>query len=236
MSLLLLFHGSLAGPVNADLAVTEADDTLSASATIGIIANVATTETDDVASASGTVEIVVSAAITEANDTLSSSATLALAATLAIVERGDIPSVSGTVDIVGSFAATEEDDSLSVSANLIVSAFLAVTERDDTLSASALMPIWYPRRGGDDEWARYEQRQREWDEQLRQIIDRSWRIANGEIDPITFEPIPPPDYSPVIGELINQALTLDQARAEAFMAEQERRQEEEAISILLLAA
>lgn len=237
MSLLLLFHGTLpAGPIDASLSVTETNDTLAASATVEIIANVAATETNDVASASGTVDIVASAAITEANDTLSSSATLAIAGSAGATEGDDVPSVSGTVDLVGSFTATEENDSFSASSNLIVDSSLAVTEEDDTLSASALMPIFYPRRGGDDEWARYEQRQIEWQEQLRRIIDRSWRIANGEIDPVTFEPIPPPDYSAVIGELINQALSLDQARTEAFMAEQERMQEDEAISILLLAS
>lgn len=81
-----------------------------------------------------------------------------------------------------------------------------------------------------------ERREQKWKDDLRKIIDQSWRIADGEIDPVTFEPIPPPDYSAVIDELKRQAFALDQARAGAFIAEQERLQSDEAIAVLLLAA
>ncbi|QIG49561.1 hypothetical protein G5V57_18695 [Nordella sp. HKS 07] len=130
----------------------------------------------------------------------------------------------------------EQGDIIDASGAVGIAASLSIAEEEDTLSLSALMPTWYLRRGGDDAWVQYECRQREWEEQLRLIIDRSWRIANGEINPITFEPIPPPDHSAVVGELIHRALTLDQARTEAFIAEQERLQEEEAIAILLVAS
>lgn len=224
------------GPVNADLAVTEANDTLAALVTLDLLGALAATEADDVPSAASVLAITASTFGTEADDTLAADATLAIVGNVSLAEGDDAPSAAGALDIVATLAAVEQDDGIAASANLIVGASLAVTEEDDALSASALMPILYPRRGGDDEWAKYERRQREWDEQLRQIIDRSWRIANGEIDPVTFERIPPPDHSAVVGELINQALTIDQARAEAFMAAQERFQEEEAIAILLVAA
>lgn len=236
MSLLLLFTGSVAGPVTGNLAATEANDTPSVLAAVGIAASLAETEANDVASATGAVAVAGAAAIAEADDTLGATSALPIAGIVASIEGDDVPSTSGALDIVGSLAAVEQDDILVLSGAVGIVASLAITEEDDTFSASALVPILYPRRGGNDEWAKNEQRQRKWDEQLRRIIDRSWRIANGEIDPITFEPIPPPDYSAVIGELINQALSLDQARAEAFMAEQERMQEEEAIAVLLLAA
>jgi len=226
------------GPVNADFNVVEADDTLTATVTLDLFGNLSATEADDVPSAAGALSIAASAFITEADDTLAADTTLDIVASVALTEGNDVPSASGTVDIVAAFSAVEDDDSISASANLIVSAFLTITEEDDTLSASALMPIVYPRRGGIDEQEQeeFERRKRRWKDDLGRIVDRSWRIANGEIDPVTFQPIPPPDFSAVIDELKRQALALDQERAAAFVAQQEQMQEEEAIAVLLLAA
>lgn len=236
MSLLLLFNGGVIGPIEGEFTVSEANDTLSALVSVGIAAEAEATEAGDAASAAGTAALAGSTGSTETGDAGTATAALAIVAVMAAIEGDDVPSVYGALDIVSSLAATEQGDIIGAASAVDIFATLTVAEEDDTLFTSALMPIWYPRRGGDDEWARYERRQREWEEQLRRIIDRSWRIANGEIDPITFEPIPPPDYSAVTGELISQALTLDRARVEVFIAEQERLQEEEAISILLLAA
>lgn len=237
MSLLLLFHGSPpAGPVSGNLVVAEANDILSASGTLPLNGALATTEADDVGTASGVAAIAASTFTTEADDTGVATATLSLAASLSLSEGSDFPSAGGMVGIVGSLAGVEQDDAIAVQGALGNAGTLAIAEQDDTLAASALVPVWYPRRGDDDRWSEYERRQVEWQDQLRWIIDRSWQVAHGEIDPITFETIPPPDYSAVIGKLINQAITLDQARVEAFVVEQKRLQEEEAISILLLAA
>lgn len=222
--------------VNADLNVTENDDTLSASGGVEIQALLAATEANDVPSASGALQVTASAFITEQDDVGASTGTLSISGSVVVTEGDDVPSASGTVDVVGSLAVVEDDDTLSAQGLLGIEATLAITEDDDTLSAEAQMPILYPRRGGDEEWAKYERHQIEWEQQLRQIIDRSWQIANGEIDPVTLLPIPPPDFSAVIDELMRQAVEIDQARAEAFIAEQERLQEEEAISLLLLAA
>lgn len=236
MSLLLLFPSSLAGPVNADFNVIEADDTLVTSAALDLFGNLAVTESGDVATAAGAVTITASAVAAEGDDTLGASAMLVIVANLAITEDDDAPSTAGALEIIASIATVEGDDSITTSANLIVGGFLTITEEDDTLSAEALMPIWYPHRGGDEEWARYERRQIEWEQQLRRIINRSWQIVHGEIDPITFLPIQPPDYSAVIEELMGKIKALDKTRVEAFIAEQEQLQEEEAISILLIAA
>lgn len=222
--------------VNADLAVTEADDSVSASSGLEIQASLSSTEAGDVPTAAGALQVAAASFITEGDDTSAATATLALSGSLAVTEGADVPSASGTVDIVGAAAIAEADDTLDGLGALAIEASLTVTEEDDTLSASALMPILYPRRGGDEEWARYERRQIEWEQQLRRIIDRSWQIANGEIDPVTLLPIPPPDYSTVVDELMRQALALDQERTAAFIAEQERMQEEEAIAVLLLVA
>lgn len=230
--------GSLtsAGPIEGTLSIVEADDTLVASVTLDLTGNLAATEVDDVATVVGALQVTGSVFATEDDDGFSATATLAIAGMVAATEGDDVPSASGTVDVVGTLVATESDDTLAASGLLGIEASLSVTEEDDTLTADALMPIWYPRRGGTEDQDHYEQRQIEWEQQLRRIIDRSWQIAHGEIDPVTLLPIPPPDYRAVIDELMRQAVALDQARVEAFIAEQEQMQEEEAISLLLLAA
>lgn len=223
--------------VNADLNVTEADDTLSATGGVEIQASLAATEANDVPSATGALQVTASAFITEQDDVGASTGILSISGSVVVTEGNDVPSASGTVDIVGSLAVVEGDDTLSAQGHLDIEASLAITEEDDTLSAQAQMPIVYPRRGGvDEDQEEFERRKRKWKEDLGRVIDRSFRIANGEIDPITFEPIPPPDYTAVIDELKRQALALDHERAAAFVAQQEQLQEEEAIAILLLAA
>lgn len=236
MSLVLLFAGGQIGPIQGDLSIAEANDDLTASCSLPVSGSVGSVEANDVATAAGALVITAQVYVDESDDVGTASATLPIAGLATVTEDDDVHSLWGTIAVVGSIAFAEENDGFSAQGATNIAALLAANEEDDAFSASALMPIWYPRRGGDDEWARYERRQIEWQEQLRRIIDRSWQIANGEIDPVTFLPIPPPDYSAVVGEMINQALAVDQARTEAFIAEQERLQEEEAISILLLAA
>lgn len=235
MSLLLLFAGAVVGPVNADLTFNEQDDTVSSTTTLDLIATLAVTEADDVASGAGTVDIVATAAITEAHDTVTAAATIEITATAAITEGGDVPSAAGTVDIVGSLALTEGDDAIAAAATIEILAVAVINEGDDTFEASAIMPVFYPRRGGVDDREEYECWLRQWEESLRRIIDRAFAIAAGEIDPITGEPIPPPDHSPVIAAMLDQALSLDRRRVEAFMAEQRRLEEDDAMAVLLLA-
>lgn len=236
MSLLLLFAGGPIGPIQGDLTIIEFNDGLTASSSLPVSGSTGSIEVDDVATSAGALVITAQAFVGEVDDTGVANAMLSLAGIVTIAEGDDVPSTKGTVAVVGSAASVEESDRSLMQGAVGVGAYLAAIEEDDLLSVSALMPIWYPRRGGSDEWAHNEQRQIEWQEQLRRIIDRSWKVAHGEIDPVTFLPIPPPDYSSVIEELRRQALALDQTRIQAFVEEHERLQEEEAISILLLAA
>ena len=245
------------GSIHGTADITEADDTVSATGKLAIAGTLSVTEANDTLASAGTLPIVGMASLTEAGDTLTAIGTLALKGTASITEAGDTLNSAGVLPIVGTLSRTEADDTLSAVGALAIKGALSVveqddtltgigalairgtlsvTEADDTIAATGLMPIFYPRRGGWDERLEFERRQRQWEEDLRRIIDRSWRIANGEIDPITFEPIPPPDYSPVIGTLLDQALSLDRQRVETFIAEEQRRQEDDAIAILLLAA
>jgi hypothetical protein len=222
------------GPVNATLAIAESDDVLDAAAALDVTATAATTEVNDGASSAGTLDLAGAGLFAEADDAVAGMATLDVTATVATAEADDGPSAAGVVQVTAALAITETDDALSSDAAIAIIAAGVMLESDDDVSASALMPIFYPRRGGFDDREDYERWLKQWHEQLRRIIDRSFKIANGEIDPITFEPIPPPDYSPVIGAMISQALSIDQARTEAFMAEQRQLQEDDAIALLLL--
>ena len=236
MSLLLLFAGGPVGPIEAVLSIIEANDGLIASCSLSLSGATGLVEGDDAATSAGVLASTASSFIAEDDDAAATTAVLAIVGMAAVTEGNDVASASGAAAIVGSIAVIEENDAFSVEGAIGIDAAFTATEEDDALSISALMPIWYPRRGGDDEWARYERRQIEWEQQLRQIIDRSWQIANGEIDPVTFEPIPPPDYDAVVDELVRQALAVDQDRVQVFIAEQERQREEEAIAVLLVAA
>ena len=232
----LAAFSAFVGLVNGIASITEANDTLSATATLAIKGTASITEAGDTVSATGTIGLNGTVSITEANDTLAASATLAIKATLSATEASDTLAAAGTLPITGVLSVTEQNDTTGGAGAVAIIGTLSITEADDTLASSALMPIFYPRRGGWDERQEFERRQREWQENLRRIIDRSWRIANGEIDPITFEPIPPPDYSIINAVLAVQQQALDHQRTEAFIAEAQRRQEDDAIAILLLAA
>lgn len=104
-----------------------------------------------------------------------------------------------------------------------------------TIGAAPAPPTIIRHGGGDRK--DYQTRQQESREELQRIIDQAWRIANGEIDPITLEaipPPPPPDYSLVQDALAAQAINEDQQRIEAFISAQERMRQDEAIAVLLL--
>ena len=222
--------------IKGTLSATEANDTLGATGTLPIVGTVSITEVGDTLSTVGTVALKGTASITEANDTLAATATIAIKGTLSVTEANDTLAATGTLPITGILSITEQNDSAGGAGAVAIIGTLSATEADDTLAAASQMPIFYPRRGGWDERLEFERRQREWQENLRRIIDRSWRIANGEIDPITFEPIPPPDYSIINAVLAQQQQALDRQRIETFMAAEQRRQEDDAIAVLLLAA
>jgi hypothetical protein len=245
------------GPISGLVDITEANDTLSATGTLAIKGTLSSTEAADTLVSTGTLALKGTASLTEAADTVSATGTLALKGVAAITEAHDVLAAAATLAIKGTLSSTEANATLAATGVLPIKGTVSVTEADDTVvaagalalkgvvsitlgdvtvSADSQMPILYPRRGGWDERQEFERRQREWQENLRRIIDRSWRIANGEIDPITFEPIPLPDYSIINAALAAQAMAIDRQRAEAFIAEAQRRQEDDAIAILLLAA
>lgn len=107
------------GGITATAAITEADDTGSASAALAIGAVHAGIEADDILAAAAVLPIAATAAVTEADDTLAASATV-----------GD-PVITASAEI------TEADDTGSASAALAIGAVHAGIEADDILVATA---------------------------------------------------------------------------------------------------
>ncbi|WP_162918573.1 hypothetical protein [Taklimakanibacter deserti] len=241
--LLLLFAGATASASVGSLSVTEANDTSSATATLLIKGAASPTEAGDTLSSAAALLIKGTFAASEASDTPASAGVLPITGTLSLTEAGDTLSAQGAGQplTTGSLDLAEADDGLSAAAALSITGTISVAEAGDTLAATAAVadapaPLVFAHVGGDDPRLIRERRQREWREELRRIIDRSFLVASGIIDPVTTQPIPSPDYSAVIDGLLAQALLVDRERREAFIAERERLQEEEAFAILLLAA
>jgi hypothetical protein len=88
------------GAIDATLAATEQDDTLTATAAVAITATAAITEQDDTLTAAGQVTITATAAITEQDDTLTATATTggAITATLVVTEQDDTLAATAVVD------------------------------------------------------------------------------------------------------------------------------------------
>lgn len=126
--------------INAHAAVTEADDTLSATA-IGPNGSLAITEANDTVSAAGVASLSGSLAITEANDTVSSAAAIALKATGAVTEADDSVSGAGALAVHGTLTQTEADDSVSAVGVLSIKGTETVTEADDAISAAGVLAV-----------------------------------------------------------------------------------------------
>jgi hypothetical protein len=153
------------GPsITATLSLTEAADTVTASATVATHAALSATEASDSRTITAAVGIAASAALTEASDSITSSAAARIAASLTksqaahtisatgtiathgaltCTEAADTIAASGTVAIVGSLTRIEAADTVSASGYVRspITATVSVTESDDTISAAAAVAI-----------------------------------------------------------------------------------------------
>jgi hypothetical protein len=109
------------GTITATAAITEAPDTLAASAAIKIQATAAITEEPDTIAAAASIKIQAAATTTEDPDTQTATATIKIQATATITEAADTLDSAATVVTPGG--------SINAAAN--------ITEADDTLSATA---------------------------------------------------------------------------------------------------
>ena len=240
MSLLLLFRSDPGGPLSGTVSVTEADDTVAAAAGLALGATASMAEAGDTVSALATLAIKGTLSASLANATLAATGTLALKGAASVTEAGDSVSSSAALAIRGTVGVAQADDIVAATGGTgAITGSLGAMLADVTASSSVALaqaPIVIAHGGGADDREEYERWLRNWQDDLRSTIDRAWKIANGEIDPLTLEPVPPADLASLTSalELIGQAR--DQAATDAFMAEEARLQEEEAIAMLLLAA
>lgn len=224
--------------------ITEASDTLSSAVTLLIKGTASPAEAGDTLSSTATLLIKGTLSTTEASDTLAATGVLPITGTLSVTEAGDTLSAQGAGQPVttGTLDVTEADDSLSATAALAITGTASLTEADDAVSAEATVsdqPIIAVRRFAydprhDKDRKEFERQQQDWQEDLRRIIDQAWDTA-------TTEPPPLPEPEPLDLSFINEALAQaqaaqDQANIDAFIADQQRLQEEEAIAVLLLAS
>lgn len=102
-----------ASGVSGTIAVTNANDTASASGTTTVVGTSATTNANDAGSASGTTTVVGTSATTNANDTPSASGTVGGGAdgTIDVTNENDTANASGWAGTVtGTIAVTNADD------------------------------------------------------------------------------------------------------------------------------
>lgn len=230
--------GSAVPTIHADLAIGEAGDALSATSAVLIAGRLSAAEAADTIAATGVLPLTGSLSQIEARDDPASAGILPLAAAAAPTEANDTSAAAGAIDLAASAAITESDDTLAAASSAPVRARLSITEDDDTVLSSFWPVLRFRPRGGpwpvhDGEpgWSR-----RDWERDLRRIIDEAWRIANGEIDPVTRNELPPPDLSAVHDALAALADKRAGEHVSRVVADRERRAEEEAVALLLLAA
>ncbi len=118
------------------VAVTEANDTGAAAGWHTISGTAAVTEAADTSTASGAETFTGTVAVTEANDTSSASGAETFTGTSAQTEANDTGSASGWHTISGTSAQTEANDTGAASGTLTITGTVAVTEADDTSTAS----------------------------------------------------------------------------------------------------
>ncbi len=235
MSLLLLYNS--ADVIIGNAVVAEANDTANSSAKLGIIAQAGVTDVADILTASATPAIKATLSQAEAADALDGQARLPVQIHASLIEAADMPVSAGAIALAGSAAIAEADDASAGAGAVAITAGAALIELDDTVIAQTFMgrvPLPY-RKGGDGDWKRHE-REKRWRDDLRRIIDEAWRIAGGEIDPVTRAELPPSDLSRIRVVLSRKADRKDFERAMAIAAAREQHARDEAIAVLLLAA
>ena len=121
--------------------VTEADDTLAATAALKIQATESSTEANDTLAATGTIKIQATASITEAGDTLAATGALKIQATASITEDADTVSSTAALKIQATESSTEADDTAAATAALKIQGTSSPTESDDTVAATAAVAI-----------------------------------------------------------------------------------------------
>lgn len=139
---IIVVKGTSSG-VTCTLAVTDATDTVSSTATVTVTATLATTDATDTLSATTTEPVTATLSVTDANDTLSSAAAVAIVATLGVTDATDTLSSAAVVGSVVTvdLAVTDAEDTLAATTTSTVVATFAQTDAQDTLSSAAAVAV-----------------------------------------------------------------------------------------------
>lgn len=122
------------------VAVTNANDTVSATGTTTVIGTLARTNANDSASASGTTTIIGALATTNANDTCSASGDVggSISGSVAYTNANDSAAGFGTTTVVGTAAPISANDTLAAGGTTTIVGAIATTNADDTISATGV--------------------------------------------------------------------------------------------------
>lgn len=125
-------------------AVTQADNTSSASGQLGYTGTVAETQADNTSSASGTVAnpVTGTAAIAQANNTAAASGVLGYTGTVARTQAANTSTATGVLGYTGTLARTQQDQTSTASGTVTAAGFtgsVAVTQPNNTSSASGIL-------------------------------------------------------------------------------------------------
>lgn len=136
------------------VAVTNANDTSSASGTTTVVGTVARTNANDTSSASGTTTVVGTVSVANAADTSSASGTTTVTGTSATTNANDTSTASGTTTVIGTAASTNANDTAAASGIAgSITGTVATTNKNDTVLASGTAGSLRTNRGGG--WETY---------------------------------------------------------------------------------
>lgn len=213
-----LLLNSAVGPISGALSTTESADSASAMGTLSVQGSVHRAEFDDIPQASGALAIRAFSGTSEAYETLLATSVLFIGGAVDAVEMADMLAVVSVIAIVATLSIPEADDTGSA----------------DTFMGGIPLPA-RPGGGEDSAWERYA-RERQWQADLRRIIEQAWRIAHGEIDSVTRDVKPPPDLRVILGVLSRRAEARVNEDLRSYVTRRQRCAEDDATAVLLLAA
>jgi hypothetical protein len=139
---LTITYTESAPSITGDLSVTEAGDTLGATAVSPAAAAAMITEAGDTLGATAVSPVAAAAMITEVGDTFTAAGAAPIAAVSALTEAGDTTSAAAVSPIAASVTLAEAGDTLAAAGGgAIALATVNVTDSGDTLSAAGTSPI-----------------------------------------------------------------------------------------------
>jgi hypothetical protein len=204
--------GGPAGPISGSASITEADDTLAATATLALSATASISEAGDALSSAAALAIVATSSQTEADDTVASTAVVAINATLAATEAADTLASASALAIAANANIAEADDATAAAATLLVSAVLAPTEDDDALAATATGPPAVSGGSGRRRLAA----SASWNIDRVQALLASVQMLLGRMDKVDDPgPAPLPDFIPAAKPIRAEWVASVQAQKEA---------------------